>query len=96
MVEYPKPKTFRSKKYLDFIRSKPCFVCGKPGPSDPHHENFGFCGSGMKAPDTYTVPLCREHHSVRHSEGGRIFPQEVEWAVIKYLTEYIERDDAAV
>jgi hypothetical protein len=95
VIEYPKPKTFRSKKYLDFIRGKPCLACGKPAPSDPHHENLGFCGAGMKAPDTHTVPLCRECHRKHHDAyGNYLFPISVEWSVIGYLTEYIRSQDA--
>lgn len=90
IVQCNKTKTFRSKKYLDFIRSKPCLVCGKPGPSDPHHENLGFCGVGMKAPDTHTVPLCRECHQRRHITGvidNMVF--SVPHSIIGFLTEYL-------
>ena len=43
----------------------PCCVCGKPGPSDPHHRKHGR-GSMAKAPDSELLPLCRGmdgHHT---------------------------------
>jgi hypothetical protein len=35
----------------------PCCICGKPGPSDPHHLMHKR-GSMTKAPDSWLVPLC--------------------------------------
>ena len=35
----------------------PCCICGKRGPSDPHHLKSGR-GSMVKAPDAWLVPLC--------------------------------------
>lgn len=42
------------------VKGQPCCVCGREGPSDPHH----FLGSvhGLKSSDLYTVPLCRRCH----------------------------------
>lgn len=93
----PKPHTFRSKEYLDFIRSQPCCNCGHHGPSDPHHVRFdGNAGWGMKPPDTCTVPLCNDGpefqcHDLtqRYKQGGA----ELEFmlkTMVRLLTEYIE------
>jgi hypothetical protein len=56
-------------KYLEFIRGKPCLICGKPGV--PHHFGLGEQGKGMgtKCDDTYTVPLGQVHHDWIH--GGK-------------------------
>jgi hypothetical protein len=51
----PKPKPFRSAKYLKHIRSLPCCNCGYPT-SEAHHVETG--GMGTKCGDDLTVPLC--------------------------------------
>jgi len=88
----PKHKTFRSKKYLDFIRGKPCCNCYRPAPSDPHHVRFdGNGGTSLKPPDTCTIPLCRECHGLTQEfkEGGASFWLALK-AMVKLLSEYIE------
>ena len=90
---YPKPQTYRSKKYLDFIRSHPCYVCGRQDETVvAHHEAFGNKGVGMKAPDTYTIPLCVECHSERHTKPLReVFFIQVLNAMMNYVTEWMAR-----
>ena len=63
-----------SKKYLDYIREKPCCVCGQM-PCDPHHmEAVGMGGANKDGFKDYTcVPLCRHHHSEYHSQGIHYF-----------------------
>lgn len=65
-----KVKPARDKKYLAFIRSLPCLVCQRPGPSDPHHEQEKGHGTmAGKCSDYRTVPLCHTHHRERHDKG---------------------------
>ena len=64
----PKPKTYRNKKYLDFIRSKPCCLCRRI-PSVAHHESITGRGMGIKCSDLETVPFCNSCHSDRHMIG---------------------------
>ena len=88
---FRKHKTARDKKYLDFIRSKPCCICGRP--AEPHHEDSKK-GVGIKGSDYCTLPLCRECHTERHSQGvisfweGKYFIN-VNRRIIDYLSEYI-------
>jgi hypothetical protein len=91
----PKSKTFRSPKYLDFIRSKPCLMCGSPAPSDPHHERLGEGGMGLKAPDTHALPLCRECHGRRHIGTGFVGFIDIRRVIVDYLTEYIGKIENA-
>ena len=65
---------FSSKKYLDYIRNKPCIVCGSQ-PCDPDHlEARGMGGANKDGYKDYTcVPLCRYHHTERHSTGNNYF-----------------------
>jgi hypothetical protein len=55
----------KSKKYLNFIKGRPCIFCGRPG--EPHHVRIdGNHGVGIKPPDYDTVPLCRDCHNGVH------------------------------
>lgn len=51
--------------HADAIRQLPCSVCGKRGPSDPHHVRSR--GAGGKA--DVLVPLCRRDHDLLHQIG---------------------------
>lgn len=58
---FPKYVICNNKKYLSWIRQKPCAVCQRPGPSDAHHAfNAGKKNHGN---DALAMPLCREHHT---------------------------------
>ena len=67
---FPKPVTWKSKKYKEFIKEKDCLL-GCPGPSDPHHVGLGLNKMGGLPPDSHMVPLCRGHHrEVEDYAGG--------------------------
>lgn len=50
-------------EYLEVVRTLSCYVCGKPGPSDPDH--MGPHPYGRKADDDTAVPLDRWCHEKR-------------------------------
>lgn len=49
---------------LTQIRQLPCCQCHAPPPSQACHANWGEFGKGMgiKADDSYTIPLCATCH----------------------------------
>lgn len=57
-LEFAKAKPVRSPTYLASVRELPCAHCGRVGASEAAHINFGKA-KGMKAPDNWTMPLCR-------------------------------------
>lgn len=68
---FPKEKTWRSEKYLNFIRQQPCANCFKPSHiegSAAHHINGQGLGVGksIKVSDAYTIPLCARCHAEIH------------------------------
>ena len=65
----PKIKNYRNPRYREFIRSKPCLICGSRSQVTWHHEAFKLKGTGMKGPDIWTVPLCDECHKSRNRLG---------------------------
>lgn len=62
-----------TKEYLQYIRSHPCLICGQIGVDADHLDTRGMGGGGKKGTHTGTmkdfscIPLCRLHHTERHS-----------------------------
>jgi hypothetical protein len=60
----------RSRKHLDFVRSKACVFCGQRADEAHHHSRrAGGGGVGLKGCDLLTVPLCGRHHRELHKRG---------------------------
>lgn len=57
----PKSRSAAKRTHIEAVKRMPCAVCGAPGPSDAHHA---ICDrySQRRAPDTFCVPLCKDHH----------------------------------
>ncbi len=63
---------FRSERYLAFVRDNPCIALGCSEPAKfSHHfsKRHGEGGEALKPHDTFTVPLCFEHHELIHQTG---------------------------
>ena len=70
----------KKRSHLDFIRSLPCAVCGQPDATDAAHIRMAslryskqMSGMGAKPDDSWTVPLCREHHRKQHTMSEHDF-----------------------
>ena len=86
---------YRSELYKAFIREHQCLMMDGSckGMIVAHHEPMGQAGMSIKAPDSYTIPLCSNHHNERHTKGkAALMDYDVPKLIIKYLTEYIERN----
>jgi len=89
-------KDKNNRKFLDWLRGKPCVFCGMPGV--PHH--FGMLaqgnGIGTKCDDTYTVPLCNKHHRMLHNGqlGSKAeLYKKFELIRDRYMNLFIERKE---
>lgn len=84
-----KKKTHRDKDYLEFVKSKPCIICGQT--AEPHHVETA--GKGLKCSDYKTVPLCRICHTYCHSMGKLTFQTkhliDFKDKIISLMEEYI-------
>lgn len=76
-----KQKAYRNKKYLDWVKTQPCVLCQNEG-GDAHHiiGTGSLSGMGMKAPDNYVMPVCREHHQYIHATP-EIWETQWMWAL---------------
>lgn len=67
-MKSPKLARWESKKYLKWVKSQCCCVCGNPA-DDPHHIiGHGQGGMGTKGHDLFCLPLCRGHHDELHRD----------------------------
>ena len=63
-----KPTRYRNKNYLEWVAGLKCCVCGSHGGDAHHIKGIGhLSGAGLKAPDTFTMPMCRGCHTLFHS-----------------------------
>ena len=69
MNPQPLIKTPRDAKYLKFIRTLPCTICGTTLEVDGHHTDTG--GIALVGSDYSALPLCRVHHSELHQKSGK-------------------------
>lgn len=71
MKSFWKRVPWRSKEYLEYVRSLPCMHCGAPPPSEAHHWHPTDKGKGLKCPDWATTPLCGPcHRGGWHQKGS--------------------------
>lgn len=65
---------WRSDKYLEFVRSRPCCVTGSEVDVVAHHVRcFGHGGVGLKPPDWMCVPLTAVEHAKLHHVGEKSY-----------------------
>lgn len=63
-----KYKPWRSRRYLDWVKSRPCVLTSAPA-DDPHHGiGIGLSGMGQTAPDWAAIPVTRAAHNRFHNE----------------------------
>jgi hypothetical protein len=65
----PKPLHYQNPRYLDFIRSQPCDVCGDTRVDAHHLSSRGSGGKPWSGSDYSALPFCRAHHQSYHSLG---------------------------
>ena len=61
----------KSLEYIDYIRDHECLVCFKSFVDPDHLEAIGMGGNRKKPSLKHysCIPLCRIHHTERHSLG---------------------------
>jgi hypothetical protein len=69
-------KSVRNSKYLVWIRTLPCLICGKTAGIEAAHT--GPHGVGQKSPDASAIPLCARHHRTAEDSYHKLGPREFE------------------
>ena len=88
-MNFPKPIRYSNPRYLDYVRTLPCADCGKPGPSDPHHESWiDGTRAGGKPDDAFALPLCRVCHTLHHTGHG-MGRENAARALLRTLRDYL-------
>jgi len=67
-------KPVRNPKYLAWIRTLSCVVCGTSRGIEASHT--GPHGLGQKSPDTSAIPLCARHHRTAHDSYHKLGPRK--------------------
>jgi len=67
-------KPARNSRYLAWIRTQPCCVCGSTQRIEASHT--GPHGIGQKSPDTSAIPLCSKHHRTAADSYHRLGPRK--------------------
>ena len=84
---FPKPSRLKDKDYIDWLRRRPCLVCGAV--AQAHHT----VTKGAGGSDYRTVPLCWTHHADLHGQGEKYFEEEylvdLKDEIIRSLEAYI-------
>lgn len=91
-MKKPKLQRWESEKYLRWVKSQPCCICGSIADDAHHIIGHGQGGIGTKAHDVFTIPLCRIHHSELHKD-----PKEWErehGSQIVFLFKFLDRSAA--
>ncbi len=64
----------RNPRYLTWIRTQPCCVCGSKKAIEASHT--GPHGIGQKSPDSSAIPLCAKHHRTGADSYHRLGPRK--------------------
>ena len=64
----------RNPRYLAWIRTQPCCVCGITRGIEAAHT--GPRGLGQKSPDSSAIPLCAKHHRTGNDSYHRLGPRK--------------------
>ena len=71
---YQKTQFIKSRKHLQYVSEQPCVLCQKIDVQSAHIRYAG-AGMGLKPCDSFTIPLCLEHHAEQHRMNERMFWQ---------------------
>jgi hypothetical protein len=67
-------KPQRNPRYLAWVRTQPCCVCGSKKAIEASHT--GPHGIGQKSPDSSAIPLCAKHHRTGSDSYHRLGPRK--------------------
>ena len=93
----PKPKTPRSQKYLEWLKTQRCAVCGRAKheyrdivPAHQTIDRYGYMGG--KANDFHALPVCSFCHAEGHWHGEKTLwdGYDRKKLIIEHLIKFIQ------
>ena len=83
-------KPWRSQKYLNWVKTLPSVISGRPADDAHHLIGHGQGGMGTKVTDLWVFPLTRDEHTELHNIGWRAW-EEKHGSQWKYIAETLKR-----
>lgn len=87
----------KDQKRLDQIRALPCCQCYAPPPSQAAHANWQEYGKGkgIKADDSYTIPLCHACHKELDTYVWQTKEQAKAWFMerLEFVNQVLDEKD---
>src|SRR4051812_40052862 len=74
VIKLNSPRPARNPRFLAWIRTLPCTVCGATRGIEASHT--GPHGLGQKSPDTSAIPLCIRHHRTGKDSYHKLGPRK--------------------
>lgn len=97
-MKCPKPKTWRSKEYLNHIRGYQCVACLSDPPSEAHHfSGMGNKGTAHKCQDSQVIPFCGYCHRAIHNDPKRFLKEHnlseryLYFRMIQMMTDWLQK-----
>ena len=92
----PKDTAYRNPKYLQFIRGKPCIICGQKSVAAHIRKQYWGAGTSQKPHDYVTINLCPIHHfeldiTMGYKDFQNIYNKDIKQIIIDNLIEFLER-----
>jgi len=96
IAEYYKSSEEKKKQideqYSNWVLEQPCIITGSYNVSKPHHIRLaGYCGTGMKPPDIFKMPITYKIHIEFHTLGALTFEQKYRITRDEILTKLHKR-----
>lgn len=78
LLSIPKFEHWRSRKWLDWVKTLPSCISGRPA-DDPHHikghSHITGSGGSIKGDDLFVIPLTRDEHTAFDHLGPKTWEE---------------------
>lgn len=83
----------RDPDYLEYVRQRPCLLCGVQHRSEAHHAKVGQnIAVAMKTEDFRAIPLCHKCHlGIAHQEGNAELERQLGFITSRFTLEQFTR-----
>lgn len=92
-LKITKDKRKEDAKYLKWLRTLPCAICGHYPPSQAAHIRLGGVGGVAQKPIFSAIPCCANCHTTQHRKSHEAIGNKDFWLLLKdkYLKLWINK-----